>query len=423
MNWDRRPTRLTDARSNHQLLYFTGPSTTADDRSLVFLGDAARPARGPYDPDALVDVWVLDRIDGGLGRLTSNRVGIRRSYVYFGGHPDAGIAPGSIALAAARAIVCYLDGDVVRRVDVSSGRDREIGEIIPGQVTGYGALSDDGSRYCLPVISAAAFADLHAIDATVRAEGLVSHLLVFDAERGGIVDDIDVPDGWVTHVAFRPGDPTTILFNHEWAEGSGRRRIWVSDRAGRRPLRPAGDDDGARVGPATAADEVEHETWTRDGARIVYHGRYAPGPRPLAGRAFVGSIEVASGDSCEVALPDGHTRYGHVATGPDGRLVTDGLAPDDARGPASPASRVIPLRLDGADAPPEDDGGTWIARLDADWTSGTIGWTPLARHGSSWSSQDAHPHPVFDHAGRSILYTSDVDGCRAVYEIPADVPA
>jgi hypothetical protein len=419
MNARAVPARLTDGRSNGQLLYFTGPSLTADDRHLVFLGDASRPARGPYDPDALVDVWVLDRADGSLRRLTSNRVGVRRSYVYFGGHDDAGIAPGSVALAAEPRIVCYLDGTSVRRVGVASGDDRQIGEVATGLANGYGALSDDGARYCLPVMDASAFADLHAIDATVLANGLVSPLLGFDAVAGGLVDDVAVPDGWVTHVAFRPGDPTTILYNHEWASDGGARRIWLWDGRSRRTLRAVGEG-----GPATPEDEVEHETWTRDGARVVYHGRYAAGPHPLAGRAFVGWIEIATGCVSEIPLPDGDTRYGHVATGPAGSLVTDGLAAGDAWGPATAASRgPVPPRIDAADAPPEDDGGAWISRLDPDWTAGALRWTPLVRHGSSWSSQDAHPHPIFDHSGRSILYTSDEDGFRAVYEVPAVVAA
>jgi Tol biopolymer transport system component len=45
--------------------------------------------------------------------------------------------------------------------------------------------------------------------------------------------------------------------------------------------------------------------------------------------------------------------------------------------------------------------------------------TPLVEHGSSWSSQDAHPHPVFDPGGRSVLFTSDRAGVRAVYRVEA----
>jgi hypothetical protein len=64
--------------------------------------------------------------------------------------------------------------------------------------------------------------------------------------------------------------------------------------------------------------------------------------------------------------------------------------------------------------------GAWISLLKPDWTAGTIDWRPLYRHGSSWKSQDEHPHPIFDHAGGSVLFTSDVDGTRAIYRVPCD---
>src|SRR5204863_2397660 len=114
----------------------------------------------------------------------------------------------------------------------------------------------------------AALADLHAIDATVRRRGLVSRVLVVDTSSGGVVDEMEVAGGWVTHVQLRPGDPATILFNHEWAEGSGTRRLWIRDRAATRPLRRA---EGARTdAPVDTADEVEHETWSADGSAVVY---------------------------------------------------------------------------------------------------------------------------------------------------------
>ena len=61
--------------------------------------------------------------------------------------------------------------------------------------------------------------------------------------------------------------------------------------------------------------------------------------------------------------------------------------------------------------------GEWICRLDVDWAAGEIAWTPLCRNGSSWDSQDSHPHPIFNHAADAIYFTSDLDGKRAVYKI------
>jgi oligogalacturonide lyase len=420
--------RLTRDIGNAQLLYFTGPSMTADGTRLVVLGDRDRPARGPYDPDAAVNVFVVDPRTGGAERLTDNRDGVARGYVTFGGRPGRGILPGSVALDAGTGVVVLVRDHRIARVSVGGGGADVLAELPPGTVAGYGAVSGDGRRYAIPVIGEAAFEDLRAIDATVRRLRLASRILVADVARGGIIDDIEVPDAWVTHVQFRPGMPETLLFNHEWADGSGTRRLWVRDRSGLRSLRRP--DAAWTDAPVDPIDEVEHETWTADGSWIVYHGVHRR-PGPLAGRAFVGRITIADGLVTELDLPDGPAAYGHLAARDAWTLVTDGIADPPTGGPSrsnGPSGAVGPVearstepgRLDGADAPGEDAGGRWITRLDVDWLARRVVATPLVEHGSSWSSQDAHPHPVFDPTGRSVLFTSDRDGFRAVYRFEAD---
>ena len=66
--------------------------------------------------------------------------------------------------------------------------------------------------------------------------------------------------------------------------------------------------------------------------------------------------------------------------------------------------------------------GRWLSRQRVDWSAKTIQWFPLCRHGSSWSRQDSHPHPICNHAANAIYFTSDRTGHRAAYrvEIPAD---
>ncbi|MGN6810796.1 MAG: hypothetical protein ACTHMP_07965, partial [Thermomicrobiales bacterium] len=111
----------------------------------------------------------------------------------------------------------------------------------------------------------------------------------------------------------------------------------------------------------------------------------------------------AGADHLEVPFAPGFSRYGHFTLAPDGAtLVSDGYA-------------EYP-ELD------EPDGnqarqGRWISLLHADWEQGAHRWTPLCRHGSSWGSQDAHPHPIFSHAGTEILFTSDCGGKRAIYRV------
>jgi hypothetical protein len=286
-----------------------------------------------------------------------------------------------------------------------------IAEVPTGFATGYAGVSSDGTRLCIPAIAEAALADLKAIDRTVLRLGLASHLWVFDTSSGALVDDIEVAGGWVTHVQFRPGDATVLLYNHEWADGGGERRMWIRDAGGDRRLR-----DAVRAGtdtPIQRDDDVDHEIWTRDGRFVLYHGTYAPGPGPLAGRAFVGRVAVATGQVEEIAIGAELLRYGHLGVGPANLIVTDGYAGEET--PVTQAANPNAHRWDGADAPGEDDGGSWISLLDVSWERRTVGWRPVAPHGSSWSSQDAHPHPTIDHAGTGVIFTSDREGCRAVY--------
>lgn len=74
-----------------------------------------------------------------------------------------------------------------------------------------------------------------------------------------------------------------------------------------------------------------------------------------------------------------------------------------------------------ADGDPEGGCGAWISLQRVDWARGAVIWTPLCRHGSSWRSQDEHPHPLISPDGRHVLFTSDVGGRRAAWRVA--VPA
>jgi hypothetical protein len=114
----------------------------------------------------------------------------------------------------------------------------------------------------------------------------------------------------------------------------------------------------------------------------------------------VGRVYPDGSHRIEIALPADWKRYGPFTEGSPGVLVTDGYyeRPDD---PGSKGS------------------GAWISVLRVDWESRKIRWFPLCRRGSSWRSQDEHPHPVFDHAGETAIFTSDRDGTRAGYRVNA----
>jgi hypothetical protein len=225
-------------------------------------------------------------------------------------------------------------------------------------------------------------------DERVQAENLASRISIYNTETGKLMARTEVLRGWVTHVQFPPDIADVVLYNHEWASHSGVRRMWIWDGESHRPVRNA---ESGR----SADDWVCHEMYTRNGGYIIYHGGYPDGV------CVVGRCDPDIGLFSEVALPDGCKRYGHFTMGNGDWLVTDGYYQQSD------------------DPPPPGWGGQWIALLKPDWQSGEIEWRPICRHGSRWRQQDDHPHPVFNHAGDAVFFTSDVTGVRNIYRVEA----
>ena len=223
------------------------------------------------------------------------------------------------------------------------------------------------------------------IDGRVQAENLSSYLRLYDTATGKEVACERVSRAWITHVQFSPRDRNLVLYNHEWPSDCGIRRMWLWD--GHQHIRLRTEGDGRR-----RADWTCHEMWERDGSAIIYHGGYAKGP------TYIGRVKPDGTGLVEMSLPAVWKRYGHFTVGRPGWLVTDGCyeQPDD---PAPKGS------------------GAWISVLKVDWETKYYDWQPLCRHGSSWKSQDAHPHPIFNHAGDAAYFTSDKTGRRAVYRL------
>jgi len=142
------------------------------------------------------------------------------------------------------------------------------------------------------------------------------------------------------------------------------------------------------------ADWTCHEMWERDGSAIIYHGKYAKGG------SYIGRVNPDGSGTVEITLPAAWKRYGHFTVGRPGWLLTDGYYEqvDDPKGGS----------------------GAWVSVLHVDWQARHYDWQPLCRNGSSWKSQDAHPHPIFNHAADAVCFTSDKTGKRTIYRV--DVP-
>jgi oligogalacturonide lyase len=364
--------------ANDQLLYFTSPSITADE-IMVFLSD-----RGGH-----INIWARDLRSGDEWQVSDNREGFLHSYVYFDGVPRRGLGKASVCLDPTRGRVYYLQGHQLMRTDVRNPRPVGIAEIPADQVTAFTHVSSDGSQICVPTTDARALAGYpgHNIDQRGRDERLSSYLRVYDTHSGRELLAERVSHAWITHVQFRPGSNDQILYNHEWPADCGIRRMWLWDGSHHRPLRDESDGRSRR-------DWACHEMWTRDGREVIYHGSLAGGP------AFVGRVIPETGQIVEIPLESSFLGYGHFTVGEGSTLVSDGYY----HPPTDPD-------------PPRGRGGRFISIVRPDWERRTLHWEPLCEHGSSWNSQDEHPHPVFDNACRWIYFTSDRDGRRAVWRM------
>ena len=384
-----------------QLLYFTCSSLSSDDRRLYLISDR----------DGHPNVYVRDLASGEEQRLTDNRNGILKSYVYFDGSPQKGLGKASVCLDNERDIIYYIQDDRICKVGLD-GVVHVLSQVPDGRMTAFTHVSSDGKRLCVPMTDGRILdfdpdtegygldkRPVYNIDGRVQEEGLSSYLCVYDTETERLLYEKRVPLCWITHVQFNPVNPAIIMFNHEWPSfDCGIRRIWLydHDKDEIRRVRSEGTDTLGNPGgyPRRAADWVCHEMWSDDGKVIVYHGGYADGP------AMVGKYELERSRYWEIALPDDFKAYGHFTMDHQQNLCCDGYFkyPEDIR--------VVRENSTDNGPDPHKKDGEYISRVVPHWEEGRLEWMPLCKHQSDWLGQDAHPHPIYNHGGSEIFFNS-----------------
>lgn len=371
--------QLTSQPGNHHHLYFTSSSFTADNRHVLFLSDSG---------DGSPNVFKLSLEDGTAIQLTDNQDGYMKSYVYYDGRPYRGLAKASPSYNPATHTLLYIQGQEVRLLQVDTLEEETVYTLPDGVMTGFTHLSPDGRLACVPYIDARAFEvgesdnPFSAIRDRVTQERIESQLLVIDL-MSGQAEIWGSQVGWITHVQFPPGEGRSILYNHEG--GMVEQRIWLYDEGAMSRIR----DQSQEREPVW----ICHEMWLQHSRGVLYHGtKGVPNDPAMKGAgldkaasapalqaSFVGRFDLDSGNYTELAFPVEMTAYGHFTASSDDRLlVTDGVI----------------------------DGRT-IHLCTPDWANRQLVWTPVCRHDSSFSVQDVHPHPIFSHDDRRILFTSD----------------
>lgn len=368
---------------NNQLLYFTSSSLSADDQKLFFISDRTG------DPN----VFVKDLISGTEKCLTQNSEGYLKSYVYFDGNPYKGFGKASVSLDAGHEIIYYIQGNHICKVGVD-GKITVLNDIRNGEMTAFTHVSKDGKLLCVPTTDGRAL-DYDAvepnqtpdydIDKRVCDEKLNSYINVYDTETGALILREAVNSCWITHVQFSPSDNGLILYNHEWPhDDAGTRRMWLWNSRTK-----------AHTKLRTKENVIKpegwacHEMYKDDGTAIIYHGRYDDDIN------FVGKIDTQDiSKLTEIPFDKHFTKYGHFTANNDGLLVTDGYYQRDNE--STPNAK-------------------YISTLSVDWEKGNIIWKEICAHNSTWKNQDCHPHPIFNHKGDEIYFTSDFTGKCGIY--------
>jgi oligogalacturonide lyase len=389
---------------NEQLLYFTTSSLSDDEERLVFLSDRTGD----------LNIFQRDLKTNEEVQLSDNREGVLTPSRCSELRPLRGINLGSVAHHTRTGTVYYVQGSALYTATAGVA-PRKLADLQRNEVFGCTHLSDDGKYFCVCSTDSMAWDDgdsflgnAVSIDARVRAEKLNSYLNVYDTQTGELVLREAVPCAWVTHVQFRPGNPKVILYNHEQAADCGIRRLWLWD--GKEHIRLRTEGPGR-----SRHDWVCHEMWERDGNAIIYHGGTADNGRKIAYLggveiAFVGRLDLRTHEYVEIPFPKGWKDYGHFVSGETGLLASDAYYLD----PTTPT---------GDTSTPYGWSGKWISLLDIDWKTRHIRWIPLTLHGTSWKSQDEHPHPIFDRSCRHVYFNSDREGKRAIYRVKVDLNA
>jgi len=416
------PVCLTNDNFNCQLIYFTSSNLTIDDENLVFISDKSG------NPN----IYVLNIPTNMVIQLTNNKEGFLKSYQYFRGNEGKGLGIASVTLHASSETIYYLQGHKICSVDLNKNY-RVLAEYPNDQVTAYMSVSHDGTRLCVSTTDARAIEDDlfegwcpdHNIDKRIHDENLNSYLRVYDTSNGKEIVTEPVSKAWVTHVQFCPVDKNIILYNHEWPSyDGGSRRMWLYNGEKHIKLRPAADGKDSN-------DWVCHEIWARDGKAIIYHGGYKDGTM------FLGKVKADGSELVEIKLPKNYYEYGHFIVGnSDTTIVTDGYYRESnkienvkysliffvrkiLRIIISNRLKILLRRFYVNENSDNLSFGKWISILKVDWEKKRINWVPLIKHGSinCRTDQDSHPHPIFNHKGNEIFFTSNRNGNRSIFKL------
>ncbi|MDR2041416.1 MAG: oligogalacturonate lyase family protein [Tannerella sp.] len=373
--------RLTGGKHDDMVLYFTSNSVLADDRRMIFIRTI----------DGCNNLWLLDMETGEEKQVTyfTDRSPNELFFHQFHQNDFKAIYIASVVLHGKTEMIYFIKDRKLWRFNVN-GNGRVLAHLPEKTDIGQCHVNEQGTKLVMSTVEDRMFDAGSNFDRAAREMNISSRLLVYDTDNGDLLLDEVVHGAYVDHVQFSPVDDRLILYNHEWASDQGIRRMWIFD--GRQHIRLRTEGEGR-----SRKDGVVHETWERETGHLIYHGDYTDGTRYIGRIVFDDPHDATRYTITEIPLPPECKKYGHFSVSNGHMLVSDGHF-------------VLP----GEKA---SWGGEWISLFMPDWEKKTVEVKPLCRHRSSWTCQEVHPHPVFNHAASAVIFTSDFEGRRAVYKV------
>lgn len=186
---------------------------------------------------------------------------------------------------------------------------------------------------------------------------------------------------WYSHTLIHPTKPNIILFVHEGGHLTVQQRMWTvdCDQKVSRKAKP--------LYIQQPGDACVHEFFTRAG-EVGF--QYTIVKEDGSMEEFNAFIRADGSWIRQYRYPD--RRPGHFQSNSDNSLCIGDSAYFN---------------------PKDDDGDKYLGLMTHG--NGIVNIKRLAWHGTSWKTQESHPHPVFSPDDRYVMYNSDTEGKYNVY--------
>jgi len=349
--------RLTGDGSHNVHPYFT---------SWAFVGDSADQVVFASNRSGAYQWHLLDLPAARLVQLTAGEK----------------ISP-HMACLARRGRLFYFDGPVLHALATETLEDRELYRVPQGFRPALPTCTADGRyvafAYCQETSLSTETGRIYSTMHERYYQHPHSVVMRVDTEKGEALAAWGEAT-WISHVLIHPTQPHLILFCHEGGSTCVRQRMWTVNLDDKQ-MRQA-----APLYPQRPGESCVHEYFTQQGD-VGFQYSLERGE----GREEYNAFIRPDGTWIRQFLFPG-LRPGHIQSNSDNTLVVGDRAYVSAD---------------------DKEGGQYLGLMTH--ANGRVQVRRLARHGTSWRTQESHGHPSFSPDDRWVVYNSDAEKCHNVY--------